>query len=580
MVAAGVGALAAVEATAVGAGFADAAAVAVGLVLAPGSPAGARRLHALVRASAVSAINPMFTARPCQETRREACVMVACLPTRLSSCRQGHSQFEDIQCVSTEGLWPDVCIVVLQMQKSRFAWWRFACFVVLAAALGAGACAEPSVELPEPFTRVRTERKIFPVRVPLRLDILFVVDTSPLMQGMRANLAAQVSNFSSVLHSLPGGLSDLHIAVISSDMGTAGGTPAAGCSSRGDNAAFYTGGMLFTDGKAYLADGPDWGLPGQRSRNFQGPFTDALVNMLTLPPSTCRYAQPLRAISRALFPLAGEPGSVGNQSGAGTAGFIRSDAQLVVVVISANDDCSLAPEILSQQIPDSEATAFRCFANSITCDEAATTIGPHHNCRPDPKPGALSATTLHKKLFQIKNDKSVIISLIAGDVPDVTQVGVAALADPAGPGQALIQACSYANATSSVVATPSLRLMEFGSKIRNHSTTTICKEDLSDALSQIAQTLNQVLGAPCFDGKLAEPFDCAFTEYRDFGEAQQRERLLPWCDAGKSITPCVSIEVEPDWCPAPSSGLAAAYQSGRNAVFPGTVVGVECVTTD
>ncbi len=468
-------------------------------------------------------------------------------------------------------------MICTQMPKSRFTHMQLVGSVALAVTLGALGCAEQAVEVPEPFTRVRTERKMFPVHVPLRFDILFVVDTSPAMQGMRTTLASNARNFASMLNSISGGLPDLHIAVISSDMGTAGGTPAAGCSSKGDNADFYTGGMLFTDGKAFLSDGPEWGLPGQRLQNFQGSLTDALVNMLALPPSTCRYAQPFRAISRALFPLAGEPGSVGNQTGAGSTGFIRSDAQLVLVVISANDDCSLAPDFLSQPIPDDEATAFRCFANSITCDEAATTIGPHHNCRPDPKPGALSATILRKKLSQIKNDKSVLVSLITGYVPDVTQVEVA---NSAVPGLELTQACAYTNATSSVVATPSLRLMEFGSKIRSNSTTTICKEDLSDALSQIGQTLNHVFGVPCFDGKLVEPFDCAFTEYRNYGEAQQRQRLLPLCDASRSVTPCVGIEAEPIWCPAPSPGLAASYESGRHPVFPGTLIGLECVTTD
>ena len=457
---------------------------------------------------------------------------------------------------------------------------QLARLVVLGATFGALGCAEQSVDEPEPFTRVRTERKMFPVRGLRRFDILFVVDTSPVMQGMRASLAAQARSFSSVFQSFPGGLSDLHIAVISSDMGTAGGTPAAGCSSLGDNAAFYTGGMFFTDGKAYLADGPEWGLPGQRLRNFQGSFTDALVNMLTLPPTTCRYAQPFRAISRALFPLAGEPGSGGNQSGAGTTGFIRSDAQLVVVVISANDDCSLAPDFLSQPIPDDKATAYRCFADSITCDEAATTIGPHHNCRPDPKPGALSATILRKKLSQIKNEKSVFVSLITGDVPDVTQVGVAAIAHSAGPGLALNQACSYADAARSLIATPSVRLMDFSSKFRNNSTTTICNQDLSDALSRVAVSLPELIVSPCFDGKLAEPFDCAFTEYRDYGETYQHERLLPMCDAINGNTPCVRIATDPIRCPVPSSGLSADFDPGRNEMFPGSVIGVECVTTD
>ena len=457
--------------------------------------------------------------------------------------------------------------------------------VALAVTLAAAGCAEQSVEVPEPFTRVRTERMLLVEPPPERYDILFVVDTSPLMQGIRNNVAANARYFADLLNSFPGGRPDLHIAVISSDMGTAGGTSAAGCSSLGDNGAFYTGNLLFTDGNAFLDDHQERGVPGQRIRNFQGSLSAAMVNMLTLPPSTCRYAQPLRAISRALFPLAGDPGSVGNQSGAGTASFIRSDAMLVVVVISANDDCSLAPEFLSQQIPDSESTAFRCFANSLICDEAATTVGPHHNCRPTNQPGALSAEILHKKLFQLKGNSAkglskLLVSIVASDVQDAARAVVVPSIN-AGSFD-LAQACSTTQG-SIVVANPSLRLQDFAARIRNNSGTSICNEYFGDALNTIATRFpewSNGFGPRCFDAKLVEPFDCAFTEYRDFGELHQWERLLPECDALKSNTPCVRIATDPVRCPAPTFGLSADFEAGRSEVFPGTFIGVECVTTD
>lgn len=472
--------------------------------------------------------------------------------------------------------------------RAGLAWYtplRLTCFVALAATLSAVACIAQSVELPEPCTRARTERILLVEPPPERFDILFVVDTSPLMQSMRAKLVMNARYFASTLSGISGS-PDLHIAVISSDMGTAGGVSAAGCSSLGDNGAFYTGGLLFTDGQTFLDDHQQRGMPGQRSHNFQGSLQNALVRMLSPPPSTCHYAQPMRAISRALFPLPGDPGSVGYQSTAGTAGFIRANATLVVVVISGNDDCSLAPAFLSQQIADDEATAFRCFADSITCDEAATTLGPHHNCWPNEKPGTLSATTLYKKLFQLKASEAnvhskLLVSLVTGVGLDPTSAIVVPGINVRSP--MLAQACTNIQGSTGVVATPSLRLVEFASRFRNHNVMPICDEYIGDALSHIAVRFpewSHGFGPRCFEGKLVEPFACAFTEYQEYATVHQRAQLLPLCDALKSNTPCVRIATDSVRCPAPTPGVSADFEAGRSEVFPGTVIGVECVTTD
>lgn len=463
------------------------------------------------------------------------------------------------------------------------------CLIVSSwCAVAVGGCAAQPVEQGDPLIQVQTERMLIPVRVPLRLDLLVVIDNSPLMQGMQASLASHARSLGNVLNSMPGGLPDLHLAVISSDMGTGGGTSAAGCSARGDNGAFFTGGVLFTDGQAFLNDRQTWGMPSRRTKNYQGSLLDAMSNLFTLPASTCRYAQPLRAISRALFPLDGEPGSVGNQSGTGKAGFIRDDATLVVLNISANDDCSLAPTFLSESIANDQAIAFRCFASSIACDEAATTVGPHHNCRPRTLPGTLSAALLQKQLMQLKGGapeayRKIVISVLAGAVPDVTQVVVAPSSDLATSGLALANACTYSYGANNVVASPGLRLMDFATRFISSSATAICREDFSDALSLVASHFpesSNIFGPRCFDSRLVEPLDCAFTQYRNFSTPQQRQRLLPRCDNTSSNAPCVRITTDPAACPAPNAGVRVDYEPGRNQVYSGTVVSVECATTD
>jgi len=98
------------------------------------------------------------------------------------------------------------------------------------------------------------------------LDVLFMVDNSSSMRLQQANLTTNFPMFMDALKALPGGLPNIHVAVISADMG--GGTgDIAGCDSTGgDNGIFqYTarGTCTATNlqaGHTYISNvGVDWG---------------------------------------------------------------------------------------------------------------------------------------------------------------------------------------------------------------------------------------------------------------------------------------------------------------------------------
>src|SRR5687767_3990961 len=82
------------------------------------------------------------------------------------------------------------------------------------------------------------------------LDILFIIDDSPSMSDKQAALAAAFPRMIDVLAQLDGGLPNLHIGVVTSDMGTSasGSLPApaigvvgqGGCSGRGDDGRLQT----------------------------------------------------------------------------------------------------------------------------------------------------------------------------------------------------------------------------------------------------------------------------------------------------------------------------------------------------
>src|SRR4029079_9031457 len=68
----------------------------------------------------------------------------------------------------------------------------------------------------------RVEYKDIPIHVNRDVDILFVIDDSPSMLDKQTNLKNNFPNFINVLKTIQGGLPNVHLGVITSDMGTKG----------------------------------------------------------------------------------------------------------------------------------------------------------------------------------------------------------------------------------------------------------------------------------------------------------------------------------------------------------------------
>ena len=170
------------------------------------------------------------------------------------------------------------------------------------------------------------------------VDILVVVDNSMSMAEEQANLA---NSLPTLLRSLlvdppPGGdglrVDDLHIGVVSTDVGT-GGYDVETCydSVDGDN------GELLHDPNPsirgcdeayppflqYSAEAPDAALVDKLSRDFGC--------IATLGIDGCGFEQQLKAGKRAL---------VDHRDGA-NAGFLRPDSLVIVLYLTDEDDCSI-----------------------------------------------------------------------------------------------------------------------------------------------------------------------------------------------------------------------------------------------
>ncbi|MBK9035135.1 MAG: hypothetical protein IPL61_28370 [Myxococcales bacterium] len=136
--------------------------------------------------------------------------------------------------------------------------------LVMAACGGSGG--DGSTDAGDGLSTVAT----IPAVVNRDLDLLFVVDNSGSMIEEQIGLAANFQAMTNVLYTLTGGLANLHLGVVSTNVGT-GGVNIGGCSSasrpEGDDGNLQTNGCAGLTAP-YLEDlkNPD----GTRARNYSG----------------------------------------------------------------------------------------------------------------------------------------------------------------------------------------------------------------------------------------------------------------------------------------------------------------------
>ena len=227
------------------------------------------------------------------------------------------------------------------------------------------APARPERRIGQGHTTEDRPRVSFPAGVPSRLiDILFVIGNSPSMAPKQAVLAQNFRKMIAVLARLPGGSPEVHIGVVSSNMGAGmgamGGNCGAGLGDRGLlwgndpndlTASVAPGSAAAQDPNNPIVDGCGL-LPGARwiedvarpdgedgrQRNYSGrAIEDVFTCLATAVGSNgCEEQHLLQATRAALIP----------QPNINTAnnGFLRSNAYLFIVLVTDQDDCSAYPD--------------------------------------------------------------------------------------------------------------------------------------------------------------------------------------------------------------------------------------------
>jgi len=303
--------------------------------------------------------------------------------------------------------------------------WQYLRLGLLIAALPLAlwACNSHPLKEPLPNPQMETDFSIL-VSPERQVDILFMVDNSPSMDPKQKALAANFPLMIQQLQNLPDGLPDVHIGVISSDMGAGSDSVGVNCARvLGDKGLLWgndpnsdlasiapgkpqandatthpviTDGCGLDSGARWIVDiGNATGIG--RTQNYKNKSLTDVFSCLATAVGTqgCGYEHQLQSIRVALNPQDG----VNMEN----AGFVRPNAYLAIVIITDEDDCSADPSdasndsmFLQNQNPITETASLKCAARGHICngqdipDYADPAVGytgtgfstPFANCAP------------------------------------------------------------------------------------------------------------------------------------------------------------------------------------------------------
>jgi hypothetical protein len=382
----------------------------------------------------------------------------------------------------------------------RWGWVGFS-----ASLLSITACTAHDYEAPKPLPETQRDvlREVNPIR---DLDLLFVIDNSHSMKLEQENLQRNFPKFMDVLQNIKGGLPDIHIGVVSTNVGA--------------------GNILISENRACSFPGGDRGQfkppadsglePGAKfiiatnggtQDNLVGDatITEVFAKMANLGIEGCGYEHQLQAARLALH----ENVTPSN------AKFLRKDAYLAIIFITDEDDCSAPPEsdfFVSPDYPaDQQQASLRCALAGHRCNGAFPPAGEFQtaltNCVADDKGG--------DKLIPVTEIINDIKSLKASPGRILVSGIMGKSADPASTNYAIIRRNEKFDlaptcTTPDGSAAPALRMKQFIDAFRSPegepsgSIESICQDDFGPALTNIAKRIADGIDKGCINSLLLD----------------------------------------------------------------------------
>jgi len=469
------------------------------------------------------------------------------------------------------------------------------------------ACINRPMKKADPLPNISSVLSI-PQSTERDVDILFVIDNSGSMGGEQAMLQSQFTSLMTELKNLTGGLPNVHLGVISTDLGT-GQFAYTYCDNppTGDEGHLLTMGCQYPANAHYIVDvapdgceakpnvdgmcpnyvdgtctqtncsrepsttlvvDPETGCP--RCRNYgDQTLEDTFRCIASLGILGCGFEQPLESMYKAL-----------DQNNTYNQGFIRESAFLAIIIISDEDDCSASsPQLFDNSQTDmasplGPATSYRCFEFGITCDvNSRTAQGERHNCVPRDDAGALlyPISRYVEFLRQLKDPQMLVVAAISGPINGGTAtVGLNDLQQPE---------LQFSCTTAEDGAVPAFRTHALISAFNTEEDmtwayTSICSPTFADALEGIGSRIKDILEFQCLPTPLKGCSDVGaeFTVGpRD--QCQKNDVCLPSCwvtdifqrgtteETQADVVPCLEV-CNDGPCPG-NTDRNQAYQLGH-----------------
>ena len=336
------------------------------------------------------------------------------------------------------------------------------------------------------------------------VDVLFLVDDSSSMRLSQMKLERDFLAFVNTLKALPDGLPDMHIAVISSDMG-AGAGDISGCAGTGKGGIFQNtprGSCTATN----LQPGATFITHAGGVANYTGDLADVLSCIALLGESGCGYERQLTAIARAL-------GADGQQPPTENQGFLRPDAALFIVLVTNEDDCSApagsqfydAMNNNSLASPLGPSISFRCSEFGHLCNGSkpprlapngsVTDIVMLTGCVPAEASGMLTpVASFVQQVRALKRfpDSQIVVAAVTGPSTPygITWVTSNSFADT-GPWPWMMHSCTAADSS---FADPAVRISAFVNAFgTNGLLYNICDDSYAPALQFIAERIGDAV---------------------------------------------------------------------------------------
>jgi hypothetical protein len=453
---------------------------------------------------------------------------------------------------------------------------------------GGGTGGDPCAGLPVKAQSCMSAS--FSEKINNKIDILLMVDNSSSMNEMQQKLYDQLPIFVNTLQGaqIP---PDLHIAVVSSDMGAPGDSTAEiACTASGDQGQFQAmprgtcADTTLQTGATFISD------DGAGNKNYTDTtLSQALQCIALLGDKGCGLEHQLASIDRAL-------GADGSPAPTTNANFLRPDAFLGIVILTNEDDCSATPPTPAYSLNGGQQnlanangpiTNYRCNG------------GPHgaHLCVDPgmgnamiipplnpPSDAAGSPPILNLTNCEDNETGSSFLKPVSQFVSDVkalksdpdNQILVAAITGPATPyavewvpeqggqntqpgelwpqvmhscgptGNSDVNPMATMSPTDGSFGDPGVRITQFVTSFQDSVVRSICDASYASAMTAIATKLGQLITPPCVTQTIQQDSngnpDCSVIENVTNNNVTQKA-AIPYCFTNGNTTPCWSLTV-------------------------------------